>query len=434
MHTIFQNPQGVINQGFTLLLVFMLTASAANLVLKPKFNKYIVILSSVIVWLLCTLHTRLSFKSEFLEFIEFYFWVPWFIICFKDKLLKRLVFSALMIFTWFLTDLITYLCFSLGFGIEDYFSKYYVCASYFFTAFILIALITVLWIKNDRKKVSSEVFANTSTFLAVIYAQLIVITVELIILFAEGSGISPVSKLSIIISTAFGFIFLDLMAFFFIRYNRKIINYKAENEILKAENKAQAKYYANIKKSINETAKMHHDINNLMDVISSLVSQGDEDSLRKAENLKNEITDLAKQSEVPVYCDNKLVNLILFDKLSSAEEYNIKIVDNIILKDNCGIDDVDLCRVFVNLIDNSLRALKRYNGVDKKLVLSCRESDGVIYIKTVNKTPLEKEKRKNHGYGLNIISDICEKYNGEVVTDLNGDEFTAIVSLIPKKK
>ena len=71
MHTLFQNPQGVINQGVTLLLIFMLTASAATLVLKPKFNKYAVILSSVIVWLLCTVHMRLSFKSEVLEFIEF---------------------------------------------------------------------------------------------------------------------------------------------------------------------------------------------------------------------------------------------------------------------------------------------------------------------------------------------------------------------------
>lgn len=434
MHTLFQNPQGVINQGVTLLLIFMLTASAATLVLKPKFNKYAVILSSVIVWLLCTVHMRLSFKSEVLEFIEFYFWVPWFIVCFKDKLLKKLVFSALMIFSWFLTDLITYLSFSAGLGIEDYFSKYYVCAFYFSIAFILIAIITLLWLKNDRKKVYSEVFANTSTFLAVVYAQLIIITVEIIILFTEGNSISPISKFSIIFSTALGFVFLDIMAFVFIRNNKKVIKYEAEIDILKAENKAQAKYYSSIKKSIDETAKIRHDINNLMDVISSLVSQGDEDSLRKAENLKIEIADLAKESEVPSYCKNKLVNLILFDKLSSAKEHGIKILDNIILNDNCGIDDIDLCRVFVNLIDNSVRALKRYNGGDKNLVLSCRESDGVVYIKTVNKTPLEKEKRKNHGFGLNILNDICEKYNGEVVTDLNGDEFTAIVSLIPKKK
>lgn len=64
-------------------------------------------------------------------------------------------------------------------------------------------------------------------------------------------------------------------------------------------------------------------------------------------------------------------------------------------------------------------------------MLSCRESDGVIYIKTLNKTAADKEKRKNRGYGLSIINDICEKYSGEVVTDLNDDEFSVIVSLIP---
>ncbi len=414
-----------------LLIVFLFMATAATMVLKPRCNKYIIIVSSVSVWFFSTIHMRLDFKSEILEFVEFYLFAVWVIICFKDNIIRKLVFSALAIFSWFITDLITYSVFSLGLEVEDYFKQYYVCAFYFFMMLFIMSVITIIWLKANSEKVSDTLFTNSSAFLTIIYAQIIILSVIFLILFERNNNMALISKLSIIAATLSGFVFLDIMSFVFTRNNSKLERIKAENEVLLAENRIQAKYYAKIQKSVDDTVKLRHDINNLISVVEALVAEGNETSGKEAKELTKQLKETTEKTRIPAVCENKLVNLIIYDKLTSAYENNISVTYNIILRDNCGIDDIDLCRVFVNLIDNSIEALENYHGDKKSLIISCRESDGIIYIKTINKTnPIEnKPKQKGRGNGLKILKDISEKYNGEVATELNGDDFSVIVSL-----
>lgn len=414
-----------------LLIVFLLMATVATIVLKPRWNKYIIIASSVLVWFFSTFHTRLDFKIELLESVEFYIFAVWVIICFKDKIIRRIIYAALALFTWFITDLITYSVFSLGLGVKNYFEWFYVCVFYFFIAFFIMTAITIIWLKADSEKVSNTLFVNSSAFLTIIYAQIIILSVIFLILFERDNNMALISKLSVIAATLFGFVFLDIMSFVFTRNNRKLERIKAENEVLSAENRIQAKYYAKIQKSVDETVKLRHDINNLVSVVEALVVEGDEASGKKAKELTKQLKNTTEKTSIPAVCENRLVNLILYDKLTPAAEKNILVTYNIILRDNCGIDDIDLCRVFVNLIDNSVSALTDYRGENKSLIISCRESDGMIYIKIINKTnPIEnKTKEKGRGNGLKILKDISEKYNGEVATDLNGEDFSVIVSL-----
>lgn len=431
MHTILQNTQSLINEGFLLLFVFLVFAAAASVVLNPRVNKYLIIVSSIIAWFFSTLHMRFDFKSELLEFFEFFIFAIWVLICFKDKTTKKIIFASLALFTWFVADLITYTVFSLGLGIKDYFCRIDVCALYLFLVLVLISAFTIIWLKLESKIINRKSFINVLSFMTVLYAQIIIVAVDIIILFERGNNMNLISKYSITGATVLGFAFLDLMSFVFIRNNRKMEKMKSENDVLFTENRIQGKYYANVQKSVDETVKLRHDINNLVSVVEVLVAEADESSVKKAKELTKQVKEATEKTSIPAVCENKLVNLILYDKLSSVSEKNISVKYNIILKDNCGIDDIDLCRIFVNLIDNSISALTDYNGDNKCLVISCRESDGIIYIKTVNKTSPVKNKttQKGRGYGLKILNEICEKYNGEVVTSLNGEDFSVIVSL-----
>ena len=431
MHFIFQNPQNIINQALCVLAMLFAFAGAALVMLKPRFNRWIVMVSVTILWVLCTLEMHLSGGSSALQFVEFFFIIPWVMICFKDYVLNKLICSALLTFAWFVTEVLTGLAFGRLMGLERYYEQPYVCATFVAVAFIIVSLITLLWVKLFKQKKSEDRFTNTIAFFTVIIAEVIIIAVNFVMIFAIENKSASDAGFNIILSLVFGFLFLDVMALGYIRNVARLDKLNAEKEILATENRIQAEYYTRIQESADEAAKIRHDINNLINVIQILIKSKTDEDLMRASALADELKQTADASQIPAICNNRLVNLIIYDKLKNAKRVGISIMDNIILADNCGIDDIDLCRVFVNLIDNGINALMECEKEDKELYISCRESDGVIYIKTVNafNSTKSKDNRKSGEYGLKIIRDICEKYEGSVTTEDSEQRFTALVAL-----
>ncbi len=427
MRFIFQCPQNLINEALVLLAVFFAFACAAVVMLKPRFNVWIIFASVFVLWELCTLDLRFTEGCAELRYAEFFFVVPWVMICFRDSILNRLICSALFMFVRFIAEVITELVFAEFFGVRHRFEQPYACIAFIAVAYVILSLITLIWIKLFKKKTSADAFSNIFTFITVVLAEIIITAVNGVMIFAVDSA----AGFNVILSLMLGFLFLDIMAFVYIRSTARIQRLNAENEILSAENRIQADYYTKIRESVDSTAKIRHDINNIINVIQILLKTKDGDDLQKASELLNDLKQTAEASVIPSVCNNRLVNLILYDKLRTANALGIRIMDNIILGDDCGIDDFDICRIFVNLIDNGINALSKCQSDDTELYISCRESDGVLYIKTVNayNSAVKKESRRGHGYGLKIISDICEKYEGSITTENNGNKFTVLIVL-----
>ncbi len=430
MHFLFEYLQYLMNESFSLLAMFLAFAVSAPIMLKPRFGRLIILASAVILWVTCTLDMRFDGGNTAVRYLEFFFVIPWVMICFRDSALNRLICSALFMFVWFIAEALTELIFGRLSGIKHYFGQPYVCLSFVAFACIIILAITAIWVRLSKKSSSAGSFANIIALFTVILAETIIVCVNCVILFGRNKAGDSVG-LNIIISLVLGFLFLDIMAFVYTRNAVRLQNLNAEYEILSAENRIQADYYTKIRESADSAAKIRHDINNLITVIQLLLKSKTDEDIQKASELAIGLKQNADAARIPSVCNNRLVNLILYDKLRTAQSAGISISDNIILSDNCGIDDIDLCRVFVNLIDNGINALKECHRGDTELYVSCRESGGVLYIKTVNAidSAVKKEKRKNHGYGLRIIKDICEKYDGNITTENNGQSFTVLVAL-----
>lgn len=135
--------------------------------------------------------------------------------------------------------------------------------------------------------------------------------------------------------------------------------------MLEYQNKLQAEYYRKMLENYESTAKLRHDINNLVQVINIQLSENTQEGNKKAKEIVSGISDIMDSTKTQRYCSNEIVNAVLFDKTSVAKEESIKIIDDIILDNNTGIADFDICRVFINLLDNSINALKNYTGDDK---------------------------------------------------------------------
>ena len=113
-----------------------------------------------------------------------------------------------------------------------------------------------------------------------------------------------------------------------------------------------------------------------------------------------------------------------------------------------GIDDLHLCSVLSNLIDNALEACGNISDPEilPYIDVMCYEKAAFLIIKVINskqnKILLSRGKRilstkqdaSKHGLGLTIVENITKMYNGELRLHHGDHEFEAIAAFAIKKR
>lgn len=141
------------------------------------------------------------------------------------------------------------------------------------------------------------------------------------------------------------------------------------------------------------------------------------------------------------YCQDNLIQAILEGKKLRAEQYHIQVSYEIFLPDKLSIEITDLCSVFFNLMDNAIEACLQ-SGSQKPFIRLSTEFSGEclsIYLhntknpEQIFKHQTTKKESYNplpsHGFGLSIIEDICQKYDGAYQWLDRTDYFDSIVLL-----
>lgn len=145
-------------------------------------------------------------------------------------------------------------------------------------------------------------------------------------------------------------------------------------------------------------------------------------------------------------CRNRMVNALLSHKYSEAERQGITCDFEVTLDENIGVDDISLCGIFGNIMDNAIRACGGLEaGKAKTITLKCAEIAGVLIIKEENPAPAgitlaeggppetTKPDKHNHGIGTKILARAAARYDGTVEYDLKENRFCVTVMLIPKR-
>lgn len=142
------------------------------------------------------------------------------------------------------------------------------------------------------------------------------------------------------------------------------------------------------------------------------------------------------------YCENELLNIILSIKIEESKKYDINIELKIDYFIELNMEDIDVCNIFTNLLDNSIEAAKKSENKNIKLYIC--EKNGYVIIKNENfckcykkneagKFETTKKDKKSHGYGIKIIEKTLEKYNGDLNIRIDNGIFRMII-LLPQNK
>lgn len=291
--------------------------------------------------------------------------------------------------------------------------------AYTFQAFVLMGIILFT---NSKLKNKLEIFLiNLFTFLLVIVA-----TIPAYYYIDDTSKIHLFIGLVSFIASIFIMVFTYNKIKFFEEYYAS----KLENEYLKDRIDMQLKYYRQVQEKEEEIRKINHDIKNNLQVIYSLKSEEDK------ENFINKIDLSLEKYELVKYSENDILNIVLNTKVNEAKSKNIKI--DIILKNNISfMEDIDISNLFSNILDNAIENCLNKNG--EKIDFSIIKNMNYVVIKCSNpyKENIKLDKHKkiksrksdNHGYGLKIIEEITNKYNGNLKIEYDDKIFTILIMI-----
>ena len=227
----------------------------------------------------------------------------------------------------------------------------------------------------------------------------------------------------------------------FITYKR-FKEYKSNSQIniLEKQLDYQKNYYEKVINNYGEARKALHDMNNHMSVIKYFLENKDYKNMDDYIQSLSERIVTNKDNNI---CSNKVINAICLDKCDRCKKEGINIRFDIIINKELNIDNLDLCIVLGNLIDNAIEACEKINDKDvqKFIQVSARIYLNQIYIKVINSKSNRVEKRngkfltskrdkKNHGIGLENVKEAVHKNHGDI--EIKDSKNTFEVSLYMK--
>lgn len=176
--------------------------------------------------------------------------------------------------------------------------------------------------------------------------------------------------------------------------------------------------YEEIKSIYLDMRGWRHDYHNHIQVMKAQLK------LNEYEEMEAYLNNLEQDlSEVDSYVKsgNLMTDAILNSKVSLARQKGIDVNCKAVLPENLPIEDVDLCVILGNLLDNAIEAFEDLE-VEKRFLriyLSLNKSQLYMSIQNSAKDDLDFDsahyithKRGNHGLGMKRVAAMVEKYDG----------------------
>ncbi len=131
---------------------------------------------------------------------------------------------------------------------------------------------------------------------------------------------------------------------------------------------------------------------------------------------------------------------MLSDKSKIAEKYNTEIIFKGTIYEN-EIDNIDLCIIFGNVIDNAIETCQQFRlDIKKEINIIIKHLNNFIMLTITNpvmsQIPIKnntiystKDDTINYGFGIKSIKKIIEKYSGELEMVSENNIFTIKIYL-----
>lgn len=296
-------------------------------------------------------------------------------------------------------------------------------ASYLFIFCIEIGMEKYLQLKNNYEMSKKQV-------LVCIGVPIISLCIILIQVFFK------IDIETIVILTSIGLLFINILVFYL--YDLILKDYEERYKALILEREVEE--YRNEIRLIEESQKkvqgLRHDMQHHVMTIRCLANDGE--TLKILQYLGG-MADFIKNPRSFVSSGNPDVDSVLNFMIQRATDLHIFVNTNIKIADNVGVDFFDLNVVLGNLLENAIESAKE--SIEKTINISLEYDRNVLYIEIENSyvysnklirkngNIVTSKKESGHGFGLQNVKLVVQKYNGDIEI-MQGKEYFTVIALM----
>lgn len=189
------------------------------------------------------------------------------------------------------------------------------------------------------------------------------------------------------------------------------------------------KYYEAMEQQHFEVRRIKHDLANHIQVLSALPEE-------KRAAYAEELSGNTALSQSFSYCGDSTVNAVLTVKKSVMERCHIRLKIEADISAPLPYDKTDLCALYANALDNAMEACLKLDEPLREISLKSKTGKGLFCLEISNPYPEEKTTqaetisrkqlesgmlpptskpdKRNHGLGLQSMSEIVKRYHGNM--------------------
>ena len=188
--------------------------------------------------------------------------------------------------------------------------------------------------------------------------------------------------------------------------------------------------YQSLKERMEETRRMRHDLRHHIHTVNYYLAEKEYDKLQE---YINSFSDSVPDGDRICFCENRLINSILFYFASQAKENGIDFQVRVSISEDMRAKEHDIAVLLGNLLENAIEACAAQQNEVRRIIVKGK-GDAHSLIFTIDNT-FENEIKKNkkgkllttkpHGNGIGVSSaqKIVERYNGFFSADAKEDMF-----------
>lgn len=240
---------------------------------------------------------------------------------------------------------------------------------------------------------------------------------------------------------AAGLLFCAALALFYLLDKSVVIDQTHEQQLIAAQLLiTQKKYYQHLEQFQKEIQSIRHDIKNHMKCVLAMLER---DETAEARDYLTKMYDYAASLESPIHCGNTVIDVVLGHGISGIRSLGFAYDINVIVPPALSIDDLDLCTLFGNLMDNAVEACSRITdpAARRYIDISASVKKGYLFVIISNtfngEVRLEnniyqtvKTGERYSGIGLSNVRRVVERYSGDISIRHKDNVFTVSAMLV----
>jgi two-component system sensor histidine kinase AgrC len=212
---------------------------------------------------------------------------------------------------------------------------------------------------------------------------------------------------------------------------------QSKHDLAEQQLDSQMTYYNELLDNRTKTVNLVQNIKNQFGQIESFATKNEGEHIR--EYIRRLNIDVAQNSKT-MESGYPVIDAIIEGKKLDAERAGIEVDVVILLPDVLYVDDISLCILLGNAMDNAIEACNRTSLSKKGIFIEIKQVGSFFVIKVINTVDdyysfsiddyvTSKSNKNIHGFGLINMEKVVRKYDGDLQVSVDNNTFVLSVVL-----